>query len=303
MEFVWFLIGLAVGALAVWFYLNRQCSAQLEAQEAEAKERVAAVTSQRDAQVAELGRVRTEHQTAQQQLSEAKAAKNAASERAESLQSELDAIRQQLERAEAGEADKSAKLQEQQSQNTELTSRLDNAESHRATLDARLKETEAERAAASEAVDTRISDLQESLVKRDQDVRELEAEISRLQAENASAVVPVTPAPDEASSIPHEASTVLHEAPPVPYEAPSVPQEPPAADIALVPDGPADDLTKIKGIGPVLKQKLAGLGVTTFRQIADFTQADIERVNAELDFPGRIEREQWIEQARAMVNW
>lgn len=85
--------------------------------------------------------------------------------------------------------------------------------------------------------------------------------------------------------------------------APSAPHEAPAADIALVPGGPADDLTKIKGIGPVLKEKLAGLGVTTFRQIADFTQADIERVNAQLDFPGRIEREQWIEQARAMVNW
>jgi len=303
MEILWFLIGLVIGALAVWFYLNRQCTARLAAQEAEAREQVAAATSQLDTQIAELGRVRTEHQTAQQQLSEATAAKNAASERAESLQSEMAAIRQQLERAEAGEADNAAKLGEQQSLNTELTSRLDNAETLGASLDARLKETEAERIAASEAIDTRISDLQESLVKRDGDVRELEAEIARLQAENVSAAAPATPQPEEAPSVSHDASPVLQEAPPVPHEAPSAAHEAPAADIALVPDGPADDLTKIKGIGPVLKGKLAALGVTTFRQIADFTQADIERVNAELDFPGRIEREQWIEQARAMVNW
>jgi predicted flap endonuclease-1-like 5' DNA nuclease len=64
----------------------------------------------------------------------------------------------------------------------------------------------------------------------------------------------------------------------------------------------ADDLTRIKGIGPVLKQKLSGLGIVTFRQIADFTPADIERVNAELDFPGRIERENWVEQAKGFVE-
>jgi len=59
-----------------------------------------------------------------------------------------------------------------------------------------------------------------------------------------------------------------------------------------------DDLTRIKGIGQVLQTKLNALGIVTFQQIADFTPADIERVNEELDFPGRIERERWVEQAR-----
>ena len=66
--------------------------------------------------------------------------------------------------------------------------------------------------------------------------------------------------------------------------------------------GAADDLTKINGIGQVLKGKLNKLGITTFRQIADFTAADIERIDAVLDFPGRIEREKWVEQARDMVG-
>ena len=68
------------------------------------------------------------------------------------------------------------------------------------------------------------------------------------------------------------------------------------------PGGAADDLTKIKGIGQVLKGKLNQLGITTFKQIAEFTPADTERGNKVLDFPGRIEREKWIEQARKFAR-
>lgn len=63
----------------------------------------------------------------------------------------------------------------------------------------------------------------------------------------------------------------------------------------------ADELTRINGIGPVLKKKLNNLGIDTFQQIADFTQADIDRVNGELSFKGRIERENWVEQARKLT--
>ena len=59
-----------------------------------------------------------------------------------------------------------------------------------------------------------------------------------------------------------------------------------------------DDLEVILGIGPVLDQKLREMGITTFAQIAGWTAADAERIGAELDFPGRIERENWIDQAR-----
>ena len=62
-----------------------------------------------------------------------------------------------------------------------------------------------------------------------------------------------------------------------------------------------DDLTRIKGIGPVLKGKLNGLGISTFQQVADMTSIEIARVDALLNFPGRIERDRWIEQAKAIV--
>ena len=66
--------------------------------------------------------------------------------------------------------------------------------------------------------------------------------------------------------------------------------------------GAADDLTDIGGIGPVIAGKLTKLGITTFQQLADLTPADVERIDAELNFKGRIERENWIEQAKEKVS-
>jgi small subunit ribosomal protein S2 len=60
-----------------------------------------------------------------------------------------------------------------------------------------------------------------------------------------------------------------------------------------------DKLTDINGIGPVIEGKLQGLGITTFQQIANFTAEDVERIDGELNFKGRIEREEWIAQAKA----
>ena len=68
-------------------------------------------------------------------------------------------------------------------------------------------------------------------------------------------------------------------------------------------NGQADDLTRINGIGPVLAQTLKELGITTYAQIANFSAADIERVSTELDsFPGRIERDRWVEGARELMQ-
>ncbi|MGB5452388.1 MAG: hypothetical protein WBM71_03140 [Sedimenticolaceae bacterium] len=63
----------------------------------------------------------------------------------------------------------------------------------------------------------------------------------------------------------------------------------------------ADDLQVIKGIGPKIAAKLERLGIRRFEQIAGWTPEDIERVNEKLRFKGRIEREKWIPQARALV--
>ena len=63
-----------------------------------------------------------------------------------------------------------------------------------------------------------------------------------------------------------------------------------------------DALTEINGIGPVIEGKLKALGVTTFKQIAELSAEDVERIDAQLNFKGRIEREEWISQAKAKLG-
>ena len=74
-------------------------------------------------------------------------------------------------------------------------------------------------------------------------------------------------------------------------------QATPAA--AETPAGDADDLTRIKGLGPKIAALLRGLGITRFDQIASWSEADIARIDPQLGtFQGRISRDNWIEQAR-----
>jgi predicted flap endonuclease-1-like 5' DNA nuclease len=65
--------------------------------------------------------------------------------------------------------------------------------------------------------------------------------------------------------------------------------------------GEPDDLKLIVGIGPVLERMLHGFGVMTFRQIARWTDREVAEFDAKLpEFPGRIVRDQWVTQARAL---
>jgi large subunit ribosomal protein L21 len=64
--------------------------------------------------------------------------------------------------------------------------------------------------------------------------------------------------------------------------------------------GAADDLTQLKGIGAVSAERLAGIGVTTFAQLASWSDEDLQAHAAEIKVsPDRIRREDWVGQARA----
>lgn len=69
------------------------------------------------------------------------------------------------------------------------------------------------------------------------------------------------------------------------------------AGLAAARNGKADDLKRIKGIGPVNEGKLNALGVFHFDQIAAWSRQEIRWVGAYLSFPGRIDREDWTGQA------
>jgi predicted flap endonuclease-1-like 5' DNA nuclease len=66
--------------------------------------------------------------------------------------------------------------------------------------------------------------------------------------------------------------------------------------------GEIDDLKRIRGVGVLIEKKLNSLGITSFEQVANWTSADIARISQVLDFKGRIERENWVEQARILAS-
>ena len=66
--------------------------------------------------------------------------------------------------------------------------------------------------------------------------------------------------------------------------------------------GEGDDLTQLSGVGPALLKKLNGAGISTFAQIAAWTEADVAEFDEKLSFKGRIEREGWIAQAKELAS-
>ena len=62
--------------------------------------------------------------------------------------------------------------------------------------------------------------------------------------------------------------------------------------------GEADDLSRISGVGPGLRDKLNNNGVYHFWQIAEWGPAEIAYMDDQLSFKGRIERDDWIGQAK-----
>lgn len=74
-------------------------------------------------------------------------------------------------------------------------------------------------------------------------------------------------------------------------------------DQATVTTAEADELQLLKGIGAVSEQRLADQGVTTFAQIAAWSDEDLETVASAIKVsPERIRREDWVGQARAAAE-
>lgn len=67
------------------------------------------------------------------------------------------------------------------------------------------------------------------------------------------------------------------------------------------PNGKADDLKKIEGIGPVIEKKLNDLGIFHFQQIADLTKEQSDAIDEAIAFKGRIERDDWQGQVEKLI--
>jgi large subunit ribosomal protein L19 len=68
------------------------------------------------------------------------------------------------------------------------------------------------------------------------------------------------------------------------------------------PKGEADDLTQINGIDATLAARLKQINLYKFEQVANFSDEDIGNVEGALNIDGRIEKQDWIGQARALLT-
>lgn len=114
----------------------------------------------------------------------------------------------------------------------------------------------------------------------------------------ATATRPVSNAP--ASPEPPAPVAAVEAAPPKVEGEDQIPGQRPKGLVAARNQAP-DDLKIIKGIGPQNEERLHALGIWHFEQIANWTPENVEWVGSYLAFPGRIERENWIEQARELA--
>lgn len=64
----------------------------------------------------------------------------------------------------------------------------------------------------------------------------------------------------------------------------------------------SNDLTKLAGVGPVLVAKLADVGISSLTEIAAWTADDVAEFDDKLNLNGRIERDDWVAQAKELMK-
>ncbi|MCS6879244.1 MAG: hypothetical protein NZP72_13215 [Geminicoccaceae bacterium] len=284
MEVAWFLIGLVVGALGVGFVLQRLCDRRV----LETEERVAA----------ELARARAEAREADEAHAETKHQLVALQTRLQSLQAELERAREEASAARH-------RLASQEALEREL------AEA-RATIDRLEREAAAVRpmppsppSAGPAEPAAPPSASGEAALRAE--LRTLEARLAMLPA-GSSAAEALKRRRAELKAELARSPRLVESHPPVPREEhPVVAREEPLPAVEPERKAPAegppprDDLKLIKGIGPVLERRLNELGIRTFADLAALTPERAKEIDAAIEFPGRVERERWVEQAKEIL--
>ena len=118
------------------------------------------------------------------------------------------------------------------------------------------------------------------------------AKPSKKAAAKKEAAAEAAPAPAKTAKAP--------EAAPVASFADIEPKAKPAKAKAAKPEV-VDDISLISGIGPVLKDKMTEAGFATLTSISKLKKADIAKLDEELGLGGRIERDEWVAQAKELL--
>jgi predicted flap endonuclease-1-like 5' DNA nuclease len=158
-----------------------------------------------------------------------------------------------------------------------LRNKLDTSNREVARLNRELSETKKSLAEKTEQLENQLKETEEELKEAEEDLKEAEEELKETELEL------------------HEKEELLKR----------ISERKHLIDYSSFGSATAeqkDDLKMISGIGPVIEEKLNSLDIYTFEQISKFSEKDREAVNEAIEyFPGRIERDEWISQAKELV--
>jgi predicted flap endonuclease-1-like 5' DNA nuclease/peptidoglycan hydrolase CwlO-like protein len=295
-----------VGVIAGWILRGQRAEQEKAAVSAGWQEQI-------DAQRREGGRLLDQNKGLMEQVSQFQASHNDAKNRAkelsgavqeayarrDELQREIKDIRSNLEVAVSErdqlQSDMAARsstddvLREKDARIEKLTQELENWQNRLPPLIERFR-----------ARNEEAEELQAALEDARERIRELETLQSQV-FENPTRIEPVTNPEHLTDGL--DASNDEDTGTPEPEADDDVDGCRPEQEMEPETDGhdPRDDLQRIKGVGPAIEKTLNEMGIVSFRQIADMSEYDIDRVARRLKgFRTRIYREDWIGQAREL---
>lgn len=143
------------------------------------------------------------------------------------------------------------------------------------------------------ATRVRLEALEEKLNRLDEENQMLKKEVGALKVEPATPLARsvAAPPPEEEEEEPSLEKSFTRE------------KSVMGRKIFLDEEQPKDDLTRIAVIGPFLQDQLNQIGIYTYKQISEFDEATIEEVTKAIGyFPGRIEKDDWVGQAKQLYE-
>lgn len=193
-----------------------------------------------------------------------------------------------------------ARLGHVEGERDRLQAELAAARDDRAALERAQREAEQRATAGEPELKARATRLERELEQARAAATRQRAEIERLEARAAE----LQPGAAEPSAAPAAVAGTIGSPPiaaPAAVEQVSTAAQASPPPSLTRPEGDPDDLKRISGIGPGIEKTLHELGIFHFRQIAAFTTENITWIDQRLRFRGRIEREDWVGQARRLA--
>lgn len=140
-----------------------------------------------------------------------------------------------------------------------------------------------------------------------------DARIKELEGENANASAKIAAAAAAAAAVPAAAAVAAPAAEPagdpegIDYDGDGViegkDEGVKPATLTAARGGKADDLKRVKGIGPKMEKLCNKLGFYHFDQLASWTPDEVAWVDANLEgFKGRVSRDEWVSQAKLLAT-